>query len=263
MRAGNQFLLGASVKTRQAALVEKMLSGSELWWTAEASKPQYLFQDTAGTVPVTALGQTVARIQDPFGRGYHALQASAASRFVYQQDNAGRFYFELDGVDDSMAITGMDFTGTDKITIWAGVYRPVGAGTGVIAELSASSVSNNGAFGLISGAATCTYRSRGTAAIQANVVQSIAPPRFSVFTGQSSISDDTVSIMHNGVVEAMSGSDAGTGTHALSTLNIGRRNGASSPFLGRIYCLAIRGAASTPAEVAAMNAYVNQKTGAY
>ena len=42
-----------------------------------------LFQDTAGTVPVTAAGQTVARINDKSGRGNHLTQATAASRPIY------------------------------------------------------------------------------------------------------------------------------------------------------------------------------------
>lgn len=42
-----------------------------------------LFQDTAGTTPVTTAGQTVARINDKSGRGNHATQATAASRPTY------------------------------------------------------------------------------------------------------------------------------------------------------------------------------------
>ena len=42
-----------------------------------------LFQDTAGTQPVTAAGQTVARVNDKSGGGNHATQATAASRPTY------------------------------------------------------------------------------------------------------------------------------------------------------------------------------------
>ena len=42
-----------------------------------------MFQDTAGTTPVTATGQTVGRINDKSGRGNHATQATAASRPIY------------------------------------------------------------------------------------------------------------------------------------------------------------------------------------
>lgn len=39
-----------------------------------------MFQDTAGTVPVTAVGQSVARVNDKSGRGNHATQATAGNR---------------------------------------------------------------------------------------------------------------------------------------------------------------------------------------
>ena len=42
-----------------------------------------MFQDTAGTTPVTTPGQTVARINDKSGRGNNATQATAASRPTY------------------------------------------------------------------------------------------------------------------------------------------------------------------------------------
>lgn len=43
-----------------------------------------LFQDAAGTTPVTALGQPVGRILDKSGRGNHATQTTAASRPTVQ-----------------------------------------------------------------------------------------------------------------------------------------------------------------------------------
>ena len=45
-----------------------------------------LFQDVAGTIPVTTPGQTVARMLDRSGNGYHATQASAALRPVYARE---------------------------------------------------------------------------------------------------------------------------------------------------------------------------------
>ena len=51
-----------------------------------------LFQDTAGTTPVTAAGQTVALMRDKSGGGYHATQATAAQRPTYRVDATGRPY---------------------------------------------------------------------------------------------------------------------------------------------------------------------------
>lgn len=46
-----------------------------------------LFQDAAGTIPVTKLGQNVGKILDLSGRGNHVVQATAASRWTIQARN--------------------------------------------------------------------------------------------------------------------------------------------------------------------------------
>lgn len=59
-----------------------------------------LFQDTAGTSPVTATGQSVARINDKSGKGNNAVQSTSGSRPTYQVDANGKPYLAFDGVDD-------------------------------------------------------------------------------------------------------------------------------------------------------------------
>jgi len=54
-------------------------SGEQGGWY-DPSDFSTMFQDTAGTVPVTAVGQAVARINDKSGRGNHATQETLASR---------------------------------------------------------------------------------------------------------------------------------------------------------------------------------------
>lgn len=61
-----------------------------------------LFQDAAGTTPVTAPAQPVGLMLDKSGNGRHATQAVAAQRPTYQ-DTPGRLV--LDKVDDRMAVT--------------------------------------------------------------------------------------------------------------------------------------------------------------
>ena len=63
-----------------------------------------LFQDIAGTTPVTTAGQTVGLMLDKSGNGLHATQATAAKRLVYQTD--GTYHWLAgDGVDDFMVAT--------------------------------------------------------------------------------------------------------------------------------------------------------------
>lgn len=58
-----------------------------------------LFQDAAGTIPVTANGDPVGMIKDKSGNGKHATQTISASRPTYQTDGI-LHWLKLDGADD-------------------------------------------------------------------------------------------------------------------------------------------------------------------
>ena len=92
-----------------------------------------MFQDTAGTVPVTAVGQSVARINDKSGRGNHATQSSASSRPILQQDANGKYFLLFDGSDDFL-VTGTITPGTDKAQVFAGVRKLSDAGQGAVID---------------------------------------------------------------------------------------------------------------------------------
>lgn len=55
-----------------------------------------MFQDTAGTVPVTAAGQKVARINDKSGNGNHLTQSTSANQPFLRHDGTN-YYLELVG----------------------------------------------------------------------------------------------------------------------------------------------------------------------
>ena len=61
---------------------------------------QALFQDAAGTVPVTADGDPVGRMLDQSGNGNHATQSVSGTRSVYRTDGT-LHWLQPDGVDDS------------------------------------------------------------------------------------------------------------------------------------------------------------------
>ena len=60
-----------------------------------------LFQDDAGTTPVTEPGQTVGLMLDKSGNDNHVTQPTEESRPVYQA-GGGLHWLEFDGVDDSL-----------------------------------------------------------------------------------------------------------------------------------------------------------------
>jgi hypothetical protein len=92
-----------------------------------------LFQDAAGTMPVTAPGDPVGYMGDKSGNGYHATQATAAARPILQQDAGGRYYLDFDGVDDFLSAGDVLDLGASDRTAAFGVQVP---DTGTTAFLS-------------------------------------------------------------------------------------------------------------------------------
>lgn len=89
-----------------------------------------LFQDVAGTVPVTTYGQTVARMLDRSGNGYHATQANAAKRPVYAREpKVGTRNLLLNSRGDG-AVLGVIGSGGALPTGWS-----MSGGTGLTVEI--------------------------------------------------------------------------------------------------------------------------------
>ena len=80
-----------------------------------------LFQDTAGTVPVTTAGQSVALMKDKSGRGHDASQSTAGYRPTWQIDPYGYGYLLFDGTNDYMVTSNINLTGTAKVTASVGL----------------------------------------------------------------------------------------------------------------------------------------------
>lgn len=72
-----------------------------------------LYQDAAGTTPVTAVGQPVGKMLDKSGNGYHATQSITASRPKLLIDVMGYYYLAFDGIDDYFNLPWMNLTGSN------------------------------------------------------------------------------------------------------------------------------------------------------
>lgn len=88
-----------------------------------------MFQDTAGTTPVTTPGQTVARINDKSGRGNNATQATTASRPTYG-------IVPLGGRRNLLLAT--DTMATQSLTVAAVAHTLAFTGTGTVTLTGAS-----------------------------------------------------------------------------------------------------------------------------
>jgi hypothetical protein len=178
-------------------------------------------------------------------------------------------YLRCDGVDDGMVTNSIDFTATDKMTVFAGVRKLSDVSFSPIAELSPLYDTNTGVFAIgASGIGydvtrrTWVFGSKGTASAILNEIVYTAPIT-NILTGIGNISGDRAALHINGAQVAQSTTDQGTGNYGNYPLYIGRRGGTTLPFNGHLYSLIVRGAATTDTRIAQTERWVNKKTGAY
>lgn len=88
----NNSLMEVKYSTAQLILDRISASGGGAWW--DATDISTLFQNTAGTTPVTAAGQTVRCIKDKSGNGWHLTNTVGE---LYQVDAAGNGYVDMLG----------------------------------------------------------------------------------------------------------------------------------------------------------------------
>lgn len=232
-----------------------------------------LYQDAAGTTPVTVVGQPVGRINDKSGRGNHATQATAGNRPVLRQDSSGRYYLEFDGATSNrwLQTSSINFTGTNKMTLWAGVRKLSDAASGVVAELSAGATANNGAFVVHAprtASASYGIGVRGTSVNAGDYSTFTAPITNVISASLTTVGNNiaaTIAARFNGASNAgvANSNSPSTGNFGNFPLYIGRRAGTSLPFNGRLYGLIIRGAASNADQIVTTESWMNSKTRAY
>ena len=340
-------------------IVSSLFSNGEQGAWYDPSDLSTMYQDDAGTIPVTAVGQPVGKILDKSGRGNHANQSTTASRPVlsarvnqyvgtatlatqnvttlaatytlrfdgtgsitlsgaatgtysagthsvvctagtltstvsgtvtnadlrvantgvnlpaYQRvntdtdyDTAGfPYYLQFDGIDDSLVTGNINFTATDKMTVFAGVRKLSDAAAGMLFELSSNSFANQGSASLLAPETTSvrySFYSHGTYAWRATTSNNLyLSPVSNIVTCKADISADQTILRLNGTQASSSTADQGTGNYGNYPLYIGRRGNTSLPFNGRLYGLVVRGALSSTAEITSAESYMNTFTRAY
>ena len=242
-----------------------LFANSEVGAWYDPSDLSTLFQDAAGTTPVTASGQTVGLHLDKSGNGNHRYQASADSRPQYVVDGALR-YLLYDGIDDFLETNAVNFTGTDKMTVWWGGRKLSDAAIGMVTEFGINAGFINNSFWLVGGVSTgpapgYSFRSRGTTPRTAEVSVGYPAPISNVVTGLGSITPPVVTLRVDGVQVANLTDDQGTGNYGNHKLFFGRRGGTSLPFNGHEHQTIIRGAETDLATIEKTELFVRGKVG--
>jgi len=202
---------------------------------------------------------------------------------IYDTTEAGvndLHYLRFDGVDDFMVTPSIDFSATDKMSVFAG-FRQLASGSAyVLVELSATAATNNGSFAIFSdivgnGRPDAMLRGdTGTADIRAGAADLRTAPYSAVISSVMDIAGANVAtelaeanFRINGAqfVSPIYGGAAsvGAGNFGNYAMYIGMRAGTSFPFNGHLYSLVVRGALSDAAQIASGESFSNSRTYAY
>lgn len=218
-------------------IISQLFASNEQGFAFDFNDLSTMFQDSAGTIPVTAVGQPVGKVLDKSGRGNHATQSTSSKRPILQQNaTTGAYYLAFDGVDDCLVTGNMDFSGSSKLSLFTGL-RKNNDNTAIVVELSQTSgYSTSGAFYLVSGndAGAIGYTSAASNPLVAKITNFPAPD-IAVLSLAFDRSTTTSTIRRN----AVAGTNGGTGTGNFGNFPvfIAARNQSSLPFSGHLYSL--------------------------
>lgn len=202
--------------------------------------------------------------------GVHLIQPTAASRPTWQIDGNGAYYLNFDGVDDSLyTATNLDLSGTDKLTVCAGIRKNIDTGgTGTVIEFGTNVASATGSFSMWAphsgdGTNNVSFNARANSSTYyaVHTSASVAAPVTLVMTGLSNIGGPLTTLRTNGIERNSSATNIGTGNYSSSILYVGRRNNTLLPFNGRIHSLIIRGTETDSNILTLTERWVAQKTG--
>lgn len=171
--------------------------------------------------------------------------------------SAGRYYLRFDGVDDALQTGNIDFTSTDKMTVWAGVTKLSDAAAGYVVNQNATNASS---FRITApaGAGSATYQfGAGGSAVATPAIFSVAAPHAAVLTAAADIAMNIARIKANSSVSSATG--LGSGSFASAPISVGSRSDNIQFFNGRLYGLIVRGAQTPLSQIEATELYIKQK----
>ena len=228
--------------------------------TGASNRVSLTFTPTAASLTLTVVGSvTLAQLE--LGSTATAYQRVGTAFDVTEAGVATVHYVQYDGTDDSFSTSSIDFSATDKMSVFAGVRKLSNATQGMFVELSASAPANTGVFNFQSPSSSLNdynFANKGTTAQTVSAVASA--PINNVLSGLGNISGDLATLRIDGTQVGQNTSDQGTGNFGNHPLFIGRRNNASLPFNGRDYGIIVVGKTASAAEISSTESYLAANT---
>lgn len=264
--------VGNILQLKYDQLIKSLFSNGEQGFFYDPNDLSTMFQDSAGTVPVTGVGQPVGLIRDKSGRNNHAYQTNSTSRPTLRQNaTTGANYLEFDGSDDFLRTNNIDFTATDKVSLFAGVRKLSDVVGAVVIELSAS-ITNTGTFLLQapmnSSIGNYGVRLNGNVVlgfVSAATLNNYPSPTSNILTAKMDISAQDlkeVTLRTNAANTVYNSTPlVGTGNFGNYPLFIGRRAGTTLAFNGHLYSLIGIGRLTSDSETIALEKAIAKNVG--
>lgn len=250
---------GGSLNNASAGAVNVTARATQIIKFVATANPQYIsFNPQTDGAAATVVASSV-RLLD----GNHLVQGTAASRPTLQQDASGFWHWAFDGVNDYLSVAAMNLSGTDKVSIFCGVFKPVDTGSPTVYEHTVAADANAGGFYLRApngGVSNLNALMRGATGNNSVTPANTAPDSM-VLAALHDLAAPRTDLRRNGVLLAGNTAATGGGNFASAAFYVGERAGTTGPFSGRIYQLIVRGASSTAAEIAAAERFVGSKMG--
>lgn len=239
-------------------------AGEKGWWY-DPSDLSTLFQDAAGTTPVTATGQPVGRMNDKSGNGEYIVQRTDASRPILRQDASGNYYLEgtvssrmvtqtLSGANREITMGGASAACWFTATHWtAGSYCfEYGASSSGRTTLQTNPththVVQSGSVSTTLGAGNISYGTTYVTSLIADL--SLAADTQAAFD-----------IRRNGTGVTFTGANLSAGTYSNAVLYLLSSQGGSGNLQGRFYGIIVRAASCTADEIAGVEGWLADKSG--
>lgn len=232
------------------------LSGAHV--AGPLSAGTHTFTPSAGSLTLTVSGSvTIAQLE--LGSTATPYQKVVSTYNVTEAGVPECWYLKTDGVDDGANTGNISLTGTDKVSVVAGL-RKLDDGSRTIAEFGASTAATNNTFALGS-SSLWLANARGTVTATASSAASTADT--SVITSKVDLAAGTVTIRQDGVDGTPASGLAASGNFISAPLYLASRagttlfnNGNQYPYLLFPYLLDADQTAKVEAWVAAKTGVV-------
>lgn len=206
-----------------------------------------LFQDVAGTIPVTAAGQNVGKMLDKSGNAHHATTPGGLIRPVLQQDAGGHYYLSFDGVSQALSTT------------WTSIAQPIDR----VSALQQDTWAAN------------RYMYDGGVVDEMILRQNGVTPQLELFAGAAACNNATATLAtpwyvaerYNGASSSLTiratAVNGNAGANATTGVFMGGRASGGGPFCPfRLYGIVVRGGTMTAAQLTALHTWLSTKSGA-